>query len=237
MTKTVRVLGLIPARGGSKRIARKNIVHVAGKPLLSYTIQAAKTSKRLDAFLVSTDDKEIAALAESLGADVPFLRPKKFATDTSPDIEYVQHALAWVEKNRKWKPEIIVLLPPDAPLRTGKDIDHVIQFLLDENLDSVRTLKGPILHPSLKAMWVKLDPKKKKIDPLFPEFVGKPSQQVPEYYISVALIYATRAKFIKKGTLWGPKIGGYPMKMEQCIEIDEPEQLQQVEAILRKRNA
>jgi CMP-N,N'-diacetyllegionaminic acid synthase len=234
MPKSIRVLGIIPARGGSRRVPRKNISKVAGKPLISYAIKAAQDSKVLDACIVSTDDSDIAAIAQKAGADVPFLRPKKYATDQSPDIEYVQHALAWLKENRDWSPTIIVLLPPDVPLRTGKDIDAVVRFMIKHKFDSVRTIAGPLAHP-LKALWVLDDADGKRIKPLFPEYVGKPSQQVPAHYIASAFVYATHASFIAQGTLWGPNIGGYVIPMDTAIDIDEPEQLRQAEVALRKR--
>lgn len=237
MTKDIRVLGIIPARGGSKRIPRKNIASLAGKPLISYAIHAARESRMLDAFIVSTDDPAIAAMASSFGADVPFLRPHRYARDSSRDIAYARHALEWLKRHRKWQPEIIVLLPPDTPLRTGKDIDNVVRFLIKEKLDSVRTLVGPIQHPSCKAMWTMKDACGKRIIPLFPEFVGKPGQEVPPYYLSVGLVYVTRAKFIKRGTLWGKNIGGYVMDAEKCVEIDEQEQLSRAEFLLRKQKS
>ncbi|MDD4628521.1 MAG: acylneuraminate cytidylyltransferase family protein [Candidatus Peribacteraceae bacterium] len=237
MTRNIRVLGIIPARGGSKRVPRKNLALLAGKPLLSYAIHAAQESRMLDACIVSTDDPEIAAVAKSLGADVPFLRPRKYAQDSSRDIAYVRHALEWLRRHRTWQPEIIVLLPPDTPLRTGRDIDNVVRFLIKEKLDSVRTLAGPIRHPSCKAMWTMKDAHGKSVTPLFPDFVGKPAQEVPPYYLSVGLVYATRARFIKRGNLWGKRIGGYVMNAEKCIEIDEQEQLSQAEALLHKRKS
>lgn len=230
----VKILGIIPARGGSKRIPGKNIVRVAGKSLISYAIQAAKESKILDAFIVSTDARDIASLAKTLGADVPFLRPKKYARDDSQDIEFATHALNWLEKHRCWQPEIIVLLPPDAPTRTGEDIDRVVEFLIEHDLDSVRTLAGPILYPSYKAMWVMKDAKKKLIAPLFPQYVGMPTQQLPEYYVSMGMVYATRSKFVKQGNMWGSRIGGYIMEKERCLEIDEPEQIPQAAVIIQK---
>jgi CMP-N-acetylneuraminic acid synthetase len=235
MKRDVRVLGIIPARGGSKRIPRKNIAHVAGKPLLSYAIHAAQKSKMLDAFIVSTDDVEIAAIAKSLDADVPFLRPKKYAQDNSPDIDYAKHALIWVEKHRGWKPEIIVLLPPDVPVRTGKDIDNIVRFLLDNDFDSVRTIAGPIKDPPLKTMWTMENKKHNSITPLFPELLGKPSQQIPEYYYSFGLVYATRTACVKKGTLWGPRIGGYVIDPKRFIEIDHKDQLRQATTLLQKK--
>ncbi len=231
----IRVLAIIPARAGSKRVKNKNVRRVAGKPLIQFAIEAAAAAKTVDACIVSTDSTEIAALAKKLGADVPFLRPKEFARDDSPDIEYAKHALQWVEKNRKWKPEVIVLLPPDAPLRSAKDIDGVVNFLLKENLDSVRTLSGPVRHPPFKALWVMKKGKGNRIAPLFPQFVGMPSQQLPAYFLSVSVAYATRANFVKKGTLWGPRVGGYLIEENQCVEIDEEDQLRQAELALLKR--
>lgn len=232
MKKTVKVLGIIPARGGSKRVPRKNIATIKGKPLIAYAIEAAKDSEVLDAFIVSTDDGEIAALAKKLGADVPFLRPKKFATDTSPDIEYLRHALEWLKEHRGWSPETIVMLPPDVPLRTGKDIDGVVRFMRKNKLDSVRTLV-PLGYPA-KALWT-MGADAPRIAPVFPALVGKRSQEMPIAYVSVGIAYATRAEFINKGSLWGPKIGGYVVESGRGIEIDEPAQLRQAEIALRKR--
>ena len=124
--KEIKVLGIVPARGGSKSIPHKNIALLAGKPLIYYTIKSAQKSRKLDAFIVSTDDEKIACVARSLGADVPFLRPKNISGDNATDIQFLKHALAWLGKNRNWYPEIVVLLRPTTPLRTSKDIDEVM---------------------------------------------------------------------------------------------------------------
>lgn len=233
MKSDVHVLGIIPARGGSKRIPKKNIIDVAGKPLIEYTINAAQQSALLDACIVSTDNQEIADVASSLGADVPFLRPKEIATDTSTDIEYVQHTLSWVKEHRDWHPDIIVLLPPDIPHRTSADIDGVITFLQESDFDSVRTIAGPIEHPPLKAMWKMKDGNSKDILPLFPQFVGKPSQYVPAYYYAFALVYALRARCIEEGSLWGKNIGGYIVNKERYLDIDNKEQLNKAATFLQ----
>lgn len=232
--KKVRILGIIPARGGSKRIPHKNITPLAGKPMICYTIKAAEKSKVLDAFIVSTDDPKIAEIAKSFGADVPFLRPQKYARDYSRDIEYLKHALGWVAKHRGWHPEIVVILPPDCPTRTGADIDAVVRFMIARKLDSVRTLVRPIPYVPYKAMWILKGVRKELIAPLFPQYMGESSQLLPKYYISMGMVYATRAKFIAGGKLWGPRIGGYVMDEKRCIEIDEPEQLKRAERILRE---
>lgn len=232
MKRTLRVLGIIPARGGSKRVPGKNVARVGGKPLIEHAIRAAQASKLLNAFIVSTDDPAIAKAAASFGAEVPFLRPKQFATDSSPDIEYARHALEWWDSHRDWKPDVIVLLPPDVPLRTGKDIDRAIDMLIDEDLDSVRTIAGPMRHPPIKALWIR--GKGALIDPLHPEFIGKPSQAVPACYLSVGVAYVTRAAFVRKGELWGPRVGGCVVPLERALEIDEPEHLRQAQRLFRK---
>ncbi len=233
MKSTVRILGIIPARGGSKRIPRKNIARLVGQPMIAYTIRAAAASKTLDACIVSTDDPAIARAARSLGADAPFLRPKKYARDASRDIGYARHALQWLERHRGWRPEIVALLPPDCPLRTGADIDRAVRLLIKGDYDSVRTIVRPAPRVPYKAMWRLRDRRKNLIVPLFPQYVGKASQDVPDYYVSVGMAYVTRAKYILRGTLWGPRVGGLLMDdARRCIEIDEPEQLRQAEEIL-----
>src|SRR3989338_3941268 len=147
MKKTVKILGIIPARGGSTSIKLKNIANVAGKPLIYYTICAAKKSKLLDAFIVSTDSPKIAEIAKDCGADVPFLRPKNTAKKFSAEIEYQQHALKWLEKNRGWKPEIVVIIKATSPLRPASDIDRTIRTLQKGKFSMVRTVARPHQHP------------------------------------------------------------------------------------------
>lgn len=229
----IKILGIIPARGGSKRIPHKNVAKIAGRPMIAYAIAAAASSRMLDACIVSTDAPAIATLARRLGADVPFLRPKQFAQDTSPDIAYARHALEWVKKHRGWDPEIVVLLPPDCPTRTPGDIDAAVRLLIEKKYDSVRTIALPVPAVPYKAMWKMRRSGAQDIQPLFPQYVGVPSQSLPEYFISMGLAYVTRAKFIAQGKLWGPKIGGLVIDATRAIEIDDPEQFIRAEKILR----
>lgn len=223
----VNILGIIPARGGSKSIPRKNLAPVLGKPLISYSIRSAQQSKLLDAFLVSTDDAEIAEVARSCGADVPFLRPKEFSRDDSPDIEFLRHALDWLEAERGWKPEIVVNLRPTGPLRTGEDIDRVIQLMLDTGCDSARTISIPAHNPF--KMW-RMDAASVRMDPLLPTehfaVLGTdvPRQLLPQnVYWQNGLVDATRAKFIREGRIYGPDIRGVVTDPRKSIDIDEPE--------------
>lgn len=228
--KPVSVLGVIPARGGSKSIPRKNIASVAGRPLIYYSIRSAGQSRLLDAFIVSTDDEEIAAVARSYGADVPFLRPKEFARDESTDIEFMRHALEWLQANRGWEPEILVNLRPTGPLRSGEDIDQVIQLMLNTGCDSVRTVSRPRSNPF--KMW-RVDLSSARLEPLLPtehyETLGidVPRQLLPQnIYSSNGLVDASRTKFIGQGKIWGPDIRGIITDPRKSIDIDEPEDLE-----------
>ena len=119
-----QVLALIPARGGSKGIPRKNIISIAGRPLIAYTIEQAQRSQHINRVIVTTDDEEIAAVSRSFGAEVPFLRPGAFAQDLSPDIDVFRHALGWLQGHEGYAPELIVHLRPTGPVRRVELIDQ-----------------------------------------------------------------------------------------------------------------
>ncbi|MCI0709847.1 MAG: acylneuraminate cytidylyltransferase family protein, partial [Chloroflexi bacterium] len=116
----MNILGLIPARGGSKSIPRKNIVPLAGKPLLAYTCEAALDSAMLSRVILSTDDDEIAQVGRDCGVDVPFMRPTSLAQDDTGSVSVAQHAIHWLAENDNWQTDILVLLQPTSPLRTAQ---------------------------------------------------------------------------------------------------------------------
>jgi N-acylneuraminate cytidylyltransferase len=138
--KTIpQVLVLIPARGGSKSIPRKNIQPVAGHPLIAYSIAAGLQAKLVGRTIVSTDDEEIAAAARQFGAETPFLRPAEFAQDTTTDFPVFTHALAWLAEHEEYRPDIVVQLRPTSPVRPPEMVDSAIQLLIDHpEADSVR---------------------------------------------------------------------------------------------------
>ena len=142
-----KVLGLIPARAGSKGIPRKNIAPVASHPLIAWSIMAAKQSKKLDRVIVSTDSKEIADVARKYDAEVPFLRPKEFARDESSSEEAAIHALGWLDENEEYIPDYLLYLQPTSPLRTAEDIDNSIQLAKDKNADAVLSVMPVNRHP------------------------------------------------------------------------------------------
>ncbi len=136
----MRILGIIPARGGSKRVPRKNIKLLAGKPLIAYTIEASLNSSHIDKLIVSTDDIEIKKIAEQYGAESPYLRPAELAADDTPDQPVFRHALEWLKESEDYEPDIVVSLRPTTPFKTGKIIDSVIRKMVDTNADIVRTM-------------------------------------------------------------------------------------------------
>ena len=136
----MKVLGIIPARGGSKRVPGKNIRLLAGKPLIAYTIEAVLHSTRIERLIVSTDDSKIAEVARKWKAEVPFLRPAYLAEDDTPDQPVFLHTLEWLKENDDYVPEIVVNLRPTTPFKTPQIIDKVVQRIMDTDADIVRTM-------------------------------------------------------------------------------------------------
>ncbi len=148
MIKDYKVLVLIPARGGSKRIPKKNIKLLGGKPLIAYTVEQGKSSQFVDRLVVSTDDEEIAQVAKDYGAEVPFMRPRELAGDEADDRSVFLHALEWFAKNENYLPDIVVHLRPTHPLRRVEHIDRAIELLASHpEADSVRSVKEPDQTP------------------------------------------------------------------------------------------
>jgi CMP-N,N'-diacetyllegionaminic acid synthase len=154
MTMTPNVLAVIPARGGSKRLPRKNILPLAGHPVIAYTIRAAQGAKRLTHWLVSTDDEEIAAVARRYGAPVPFMRPAAIAGDKDRNSAVMRHAIEWMENEHGVRYDIIMLLQPTCPVRKSEHIDQAVELLWASPLDTLASVKGPIYKrdPYIKAV-------------------------------------------------------------------------------------
>jgi CMP-N,N'-diacetyllegionaminic acid synthase len=128
---------VIPARGGSKGIPRKNLAPVAGRPLLAYTTDAARGSRRLTRIVVSTDDEEIAGVARQLGVDVPFLRPPQLAADDTPMLDVLVDLVATLRAREQYVPDMLVLLQPTSPFRQAQHIDEAVELLTTSGADSV----------------------------------------------------------------------------------------------------
>ena len=209
----VEILALIPARGGSKGIPRKNIHLFAGYPLIAWSIAAAKQSELVTRVIVSTDDEEIAAIAREYGAQTPFRRPAELAQDSSTDLPVFEHALKWLEEEESYRPEVIVQLRPTSPVRPPDIVDGAIRILLDhEDADCVRGVVPAKQNPF--KMWHF----KGEGSPLYPlleldgihEPYNAPRQILPAIYWQTGHIDAIRASTIsQKHSLTGDTI--YPL--------------------------
>ncbi len=162
----MKVLCLIIARGGSQRVPNKNIRDLAGRPLLAYSIEAARRSRYINRLIVSTDSDAIAGVAAKEGAEVPFRRPAEIAQGHSTELQAMEHALGWLRDQEAYEPELVVLLRPTSPFRTAASIDRAVELLLDDpDAHSVRTVKLCSEHPH--KMWV-MDPGGRRIRSLIP---------------------------------------------------------------------
>lgn len=152
MYQRFHILALIPARGGSKGIPRKNLRFLGGLPLVAHSVRHGRESRYVDRVIVSTDDEEIAAVSREHGAEVPFLRPKEIAEDLTPDYPVFEHCLRWLEEHERYRPDIVVHLRPTGSLRTVRQVDESIELLAAHpEADSVRSVHEPDKSPY--KMW------------------------------------------------------------------------------------
>lgn len=181
------IVALIPARGGSKRVPRKNIRPLAGHPLISYTISAARRSGIFSAVVVSTDDEEIAEVARSRGAEVPFMRPAGIAGEKSPDIEWVDHALRNLAANGRHF-DCFSILRPTSPCRQPETIQRAWNaFRCEDGIDSLRAVEKCAQHPG--KMWVIRGNRMLPLLPLSPQeqpWHSSQYQALPEVYVQNA---------------------------------------------------
>ena len=210
--KRPNVLGVIPARGGSKRLPNKNIRMLAGKPLIAWTIEAAQKAKRLTDYLVTSDASPIIDAAKNYGAPVPFTRPAELATDTVRNIEVVAHALKFMETEKQLVYDIIILLQPTSPIRNPVHIDKAVDMLWESALDSVVSVKGPFKKrdPILKAI------RNGVLEDFCP--VEDPTDAEPFYLYNAALYGVKRDYFIKHNKLISPR--QVPLVMDPIHSVD-----------------
>lgn len=231
----MKTIAIIPARGGSKGVPKKNIKLLGGYPLIAYSIAAAALSKKIERVVVSTDSDEIAQISRRFGADVPFLRPKEFSTDTSPDIDFVMHAINWFRENEENIPELIVHMRPTTPLRDPSLIDQAINKILS-NSQATSLRSG---HPASESpfKWFILD-KNEYFRSISPEYsnedINKPRQFFPTVYIPDGYVDIIKASFvIKENILHGDKMLGFISPF--CVEVDTIQDFELLEFELEKK--
>jgi len=214
------ILGVITARGGSKGIPGKNIKPLGGKPLISYTIRSAQSSKLITDLIVSTDDKEIARVSEENGARVPFIRPGELALDDVKHLPVMKHALVFMEKLMKKRYDYIVILQPTSPFRLPEDIDETLAKLIQCGADSAVSLVEIEENHPMKIKKMEGD----RVLPYFEEETeGLPRQELPVAYKRSGAVYAMkRETLMEKNSLFGEIVVGYIVSKERSIDIDNP---------------
>jgi len=231
--KNRNILALIPARGGSKGIPRKNVRLIAGRPLIAYSIAHALQSQLIGRVIVSTDDEEIATAARAAGAEVPFLRPAEFAQDLSPDLDVFRHALQWLRENEQYTPELVVHLRPTGPVRRIELIDDAIgRMLAAPQADALRSVSVPTLTPY--KMWRLENGFLKPLVsvPGVAEPHSMPRQMLPEVYWQNGYVDIVRARTIlEKNSMTGDALLPF-IVTDRIYELDYVESIPEVARVL-----
>jgi len=232
----MKILAFIPARAGSKRIPKKNLKLLNGKPLIAHTIDAARKSRLINRIIVSTDSEKIAAVAKKYGAEVPFMRPESIAQSNSTEMQFFEHALDWLEENENYVPDLIVLLYPTSPFRKPGSIDRAIEEMLKHpDADSLRSVKLCSEHPY--KMWVieggYLTPFVKGEDKNIHTLAY---HLLPTVYIQNASIYITKSETIRnKKNPTGDIIVPFIMDEQESIDVNTPLDFEFAEMIIARR--
>ena len=230
-----KVLAVIPARGGSKGVPRKNIRMVGGKPLIAYTIDAALAVKnRLHRLIVSTDDAEIAAMAQDYGAEVPFMRPVDLGGDKVPMVPVLKHAIQTIEELDGIKLEWVLLLQPTCPFRAPEDILAALELAAAGGCDSVISVVRVLAHHPILMKKIEND---RLLPFMIEEIEGTRRQDYnPPAYMRNGSIYLTRRdNLMKYHSIWGKVIRPYIMPEERSVNVDSEMDMKLVEYMLQDR--
>jgi CMP-N-acetylneuraminic acid synthetase len=228
----MEILGIILARGGSKGLPEKNIALLNNVPLIAYTIKAAHESKLITRCILTSDSEAIISVAKQYDLEVPFTRPAELATDTTPALPVIQHAVEWLREHENYRPDYIVLLQPTSPLRTVQHIDQALRRLIQSAADSiVSVVKVPHnfnpysvmeLENGLLRPFIEYD-EKRNLRQLKPTFYGR----------NGAAIYAfSYGCLMQKNSLYGDTILPFEMRKEDSIDIDDAFDLKICEFLL-----
>ncbi|SFG17222.1 N-acylneuraminate cytidylyltransferase [Halopelagius inordinatus] len=226
-------LAVVPARGGSSRVPRKNLREVAGKPLIAHTLEQAAESEALDRTIVSTDDEEIQMTAREYGGEVPFTRPAELATDEATSPPVVEHALDWVERH-VGSPDIVVMLQVTTPLRTAQDIDDAVAKIRNHSEATSLVSISEYDEPPYWAVETEDDVLRPHFDRdvLWTDNIPR-SQDLPTLYHPNGAIFAARTEaFREEINFYTDVTIGYEMPPERSIDIDEPFELELVRTLM-----
>jgi CMP-N-acetylneuraminic acid synthetase len=233
--KTYDTLAIIPARGGSRSVPKKNIAPVAGKPLIAWTIHAAQHSQCVSRMIISTDDEQIADTARQYGAQVPFLRPAELARDDTPGIDPIVHAVQWLEQHEHYQPDYVLVLQPTSPLRTPQDIDSAVHLAVERQADSVVSITSTRHHP----YWMKQMSEEGLLHDFLPRTQSYTRRQdLPSAYALNGAIYLVRREvLLAQRTFYTDRSYGYMMPPERSHDVDTPWDLFLVDLVLQYRQA
>lgn len=230
----MRVVAIVTARGGSKGVPRKNVRMLGGKPLLAWTVEAARGASRLTRVILTTDDDEIAALGRTLGIEVPFIRPAELALDVTPTLPVVQHAVSWLETTGE-RYDAIVVLQPTSPLRTAATIDGCVQCFEATGADSVVTILP--VPPEHNPHWVYF----RDANGLLRLSTGESApiarrQDLPPAFHREGSVFVVRRDVVMdRNSLYGERVVGYPVDPADSIDIDSVEDWARAEAVIAAR--
>jgi CMP-N,N'-diacetyllegionaminic acid synthase len=225
-----RVLGLVVARGGSVGLPRKNVLPLCGKPMIAYTIEAARAARTLDRTILSSDDAEIIAAARAAGGEAPFVRPAELAGNRSSTVDVALHALDWLEHHEGWRADVVVLLPATAPLRRAEHIDGAVTTLRERATDAVVAVTEVDYPP----YWM-LSIDAGRLRWIFPEG-GRVDhrQDLPAAYRPNGSIYAINVSALRaERTFYPTACAPYVMAREDSVNIDAPLDYRLAEALMR----
>lgn len=230
----LRVLGLIPARGGSQGIPRKNVRLLAGRPLVAYTAEAALAARSLDRVVLSTEADEIAAVGRECGLEVPFRRPAELAQDETPMLPVVRHALRTLEAAGDHY-DAVCLLQPTNPLRRAEDVDTGVALLETSGADAVVSVVPVPAEYNPHWVYFRDDRGRLRLATGEAEPISR-RQELPPAWHRDGSVYVTRRRVLmERNSLFGDHLVGLPLDPERCLNLDTPDDWQRAEALLRSR--
>ncbi len=227
----MKILSVIPARGGSKGLPCKNIKMLNGMPLIGYTIEASKKSKYINRTIVSTDDVEISDISKNFGAEVPYLRPDELAKDNSRVIDVLLHLLKWLKEKENYHPDIIVLMQPTSPLRNAKHTDGAIERFLDSDADSIIS----VCETNHSPYWTNTIENNRLVPLIEAPIKNAGRQELPKTYRYNGAIYILTPEKLRKNNGFSNNVEPFIMNTEDSVDIDSQFDFDIAEMILKKR--
>ena len=223
----MNIVAIIPARGGSKGIPRKNIKELDGKPLIAYIIETALKVEELDRVIVSTEDEEIAEIAKKCGAEVPFIRPEELAKDETPTLPVLQHTVKYLEEKESYRPDIIVLLYATSPLLKAERVSEAIRMLKEGEFESILSVVEDKGH-----YWLEKDGKYER---MYPKIVKNRQFTIPLFKENGAIYVYKRDILMKGGIMDDTTRGLLIMQRDESIDVDEPIDFEIAKLLMRRR--